>query len=338
MGAARRRRGGPRGPWSVLALAVLLLLVSLGLILLALKIFPGGEPPAGEGGRETSAAEPDFAPLGPPQPGEWLAEFDETGQSFQEYVRASPNRPGEQRRVLVFQPVGSFRSEERAAFERSVEFAGVYFQMPTRIESSLPLPRPPHYGRERTRGKKKWRQYQTGYFLRRLLPGRLPADAYAYLAVTMGDLYPNRRWNYVFGMASFSERVGVYSLVRFFPRFWGKEDTPAARLLALRRSCKLLTHEAGHMFGLAHCIRYRCNENGSNSLEEADGQPLQLCPNCLRKLQWNIGFDVMKRYRELLDFFEESGMDEEAEWVRRRMERIRAAPPVSPAPTAPARP
>src|SRR5688500_6665855 len=32
-------------------------------------------------------------PKGPPQPGDWLAEHEEPGQTFDQYIRSKPNRP-----------------------------------------------------------------------------------------------------------------------------------------------------------------------------------------------------------------------------------------------------
>ena len=37
-------------------------------------------------------------------------------------------------------------------------------------------------------------------------------------------------------------------------------------MLTLRRSCKVLAHEACHMFGIEHCVWFRCLMNGSNHL------------------------------------------------------------------------
>jgi archaemetzincin len=65
--------------------------------------------------------------------------------------------------------------------------------------------------------------------------------------------------------------------------------------------------------------------NGSNHLAESDARPLHLCPVDLRKLQWSVGFDVVERYRSLLDFHRRAGFEDEAQWLERRLVFI--APP-----------
>ena len=269
-----------------------------------------------------------FEKMGRPKPGDWLFHFHERGQSFEDYVSSHPVRGTVGRRVLVFQPVGSFSRIERDIIAKAVEFAGFWFDLPTRIEPTLPLP---GHGWHRVR-QFSWQdrpvqQYKTGYFLDKLLPGRFPADAVCYLAITMADLYPEESWNFVFGQASLPQRVGVYSMARYFPQFWGQEQSPESYFLALRRSCRVLAHEVGHIFALAHCIQYRCTMNGSNSLEESDHRPLRLCPFCLKKLQWNRGFDIVKRYERLREFFEDQNLLQEAAWISLRLKRLRSDPP-----------
>jgi archaemetzincin len=268
--------------------------------------------------------ESDFEKMGEPKPGEWLFHHYEPGQSFEGYVRSNPVRASGRRQVLVFQPAGPLSDEEEDIIRSAVLFAGRWFDLPTRVEPAVALPKK---GWDRIRRfpwqDKPVKQYQTGYFLHELLPGRLPEDAVCFLAITMADLYPDEQWNFVFGQASLSERVGVYSMVRYFPGFWGERESMQGTTLPLKRSCKVLVHEVGHIFGLKHCIYYRCAMNGSNSLEESDQRPLWLCPVCLKKLQWNRGFDIISRYKELKTFYERHNLNEEAAWVARRLEKIR---------------
>jgi archaemetzincin len=151
---------------------------------------------------------------------------------------------------------------------------------------------------------------------------RLPSDSFCILVVTMEDLYPEPTWNFVFGQASLTERTGVYSFTRYDPAFYGERRGSDYEKIFLKRSSRILAHEAGHMFGLQHCIYFRCIMNGSNHLKESDSRPLHLCPVCLRKLQYSIGFDIVKRYEEIGIFYKKNGFDEEAQWVEIRMKYI----------------
>ncbi len=47
--------------------------------------------------------------------------------------------------------------------------------------------------------------------------------------------------------------------------------------------------------------------NGSNHLQESDSRPLELCVVCLRKLQSNIKFDILERYKKLSEFVQTKG-------------------------------
>ena len=141
----------------------------------------------------------------------------------------------------------------------------------------------------------------------------MPDDAYARIAVTMTALYPDPSWNFVFGQASFRERVGVYSFARY--------GNPGGELF-LRRCIKVFAHETGHMFAILHCIHYQCVMNGSNHLGESDATPLQLCPVCLRKLHAAHPFDIRQRYRDLRDFFKEEKFEDEANWMRQRLAEL----------------
>jgi archaemetzincin len=77
------------------------------------------------------------------------------------------------------------------------------------------------------------------------------------------------------------------------------------------------------MFGLAHCTYFNCLMNGSNHLVESDRRPLHLCPVCLRKLQWSIDFDLLKRYTELEQVDRAVGFTDEADWLSRRIKAVR---------------
>lgn len=93
--------------------------------------------------------------------------------------------------------------------------------------------------------------------------------------------------------------------------------------IILLRSCRLLTHEIGHLLGIDHCIYYDCLMNGSGHLEEDFSQPLFLCPIDLRKLFRLIGFDINQRYEQLLEFCKQNQFQDEIDLLEKRLELLR---------------
>ena len=52
----------------------------------------------------------------------------------------------------------------------------------------------------------------------------VPPDAFCVGAITLCDLYPRDDWNFVFGIATLANRVGVYSLARHLPGFYDDDE------------------------------------------------------------------------------------------------------------------
>jgi len=269
----------------------------------------------------------DFTAIPHPKPGDWLAVHRETGQTFEQFVKSKPNRPDKIRSKIYLQPLGEFGftqsgdppTNQIPLVESLKEYAGAFFDMQVEV-----LPRLTLSGQAittRINSLTRNRQILTGDVLT-ILKGKLPADAFCVLAITMEDLYPDPSWNFVFGQASLRTRVGVYSFARYDPAFYGNKRTKDYQKILLRRSCKVLVHETGHMFGLTHCIYFKCVLNGSNHLKESDSRPMHLCPVCLRKLQHSIGFDVISRYTKLFRFYRKLELDDEARWIANRLEYI----------------
>ena len=251
----------------------------------------------------------------------------EPQQNFEQYLRNAPARPTAERRAIVLQPLGTFSRRETALVYIMRDYLAAFFEMETRVASPLPLPA---FGMRQEDDDPV--QYRTDVINERLLAPRLPADAVCYLGITMADLYPDPAWNYVFGMASLAERVGVYSLARYGPAFNHEPDDPDTEALLLRRALLVVAHETGHMFSLPHCRRYECLMNGVNSLAELDRGTPWLCPDCLRKLQWNTGLDVLAHYRDLRTFYSEHRMADQVDWLDRRLSSLGAEPHRAPQP------
>jgi len=263
--------------------------------------------------------EQDFRPVPAPGPDDWLTAHAEAGQSFEQFVHSRPNRPDPKRKILYLLPLGEFRAPAAPTLDLLREYAQAYFALEVRVLPTADLGGQPITTRRNPSTGN--RQLLTTDILARLKQ-RIPDDAFCLLGITMEDLYPEPSWNFVFGQASLRERVGVYSFARYDPVFYGEPRGPDHARTLLRRSCKVLAHETGHMFGLAHCLWYHCVLNGSNHLAESDARPLHECPVDLRKLQWSIGFDVPHRYARLYRFYQKAGFADEAAWTRMRLERI----------------
>ncbi len=261
----------------------------------------------------------DFEPIPVPEPNDWLAEHHENGQTYDDFLQSDRNSPDEIRNLIYLQPIGQFRQGQSPSLDLLREYAAAYFVMnvdilPATVIRRLDLT-------IRLNPYSQNRQILTGDILHNL-KRNLPANAFCVLAITMEDLYPDPRWNFVFGQASVRDRVGVFSFARYDPVFYGESRSSRYQELLLRRSTKVLVHEIAHMFSLAHCIYFKCVMNGSNHLQESDSRPLLLCPVCLRKLQSSIGFDVVARYHRLQQFYSKVGFNFEQDWVTRRLKKI----------------
>ena len=249
--------------------------------------------------------------LGEPQAGEWLETHKEKGQTFIQYARSRPNMLTHRRKTLYVQPIGEFDETQQKLVKTSAEFLGIYFNCPvstlkTKPESEIP--------EEAQREHPQWKVHQllTRYILEEVLVPELPEDAFATIAFTTSDLWPGEGWNFVFGYASFRDRVGVWSLARF----GDPSESDDAWKAVLSRTLKVATHETGHMFSIQHCIKYRCNMQGSNSLEESDGQPLFLCPECHAKILLATGADPVVRYQKLIEFCQKHELADEEKFFR----------------------
>lgn len=244
--------------------------------------------------------------LGEPKPHDWLAEHAEPGQTFRQYLHQQPVTVDKKRRVIYVQPLGDFTATEKKIVDETAEFLGVYFQLPVKIREGLPLDLVPESARRKSGAFRK-EQILTTYVLSEVLKPRLPNDAVAFIAFTTSDLWPGKGWNYVFGQASLSDRVGIWSINRY-----GNPDVSEATYrLCLLRTLKTATHETGHMFTMAHCTLYECNMCGSNHLEESDHRPLELCPHCLAKLCYATDADPTTRFEKLIEFYRDHDLTSE---------------------------
>ncbi len=250
----------------------------------------------------------DFASLPEPGPSDWLSSHPERGQTYGQFLNSSPLKPGAQGRKFIYlQPLGNFPKEAPQMAVLQEFLAAYFYPMEVKLAKTLPVDESKIGNRVASfSGEKQWNATDLLNGLQR----RVPRDAYVVMAVTMTDLYPSDEWNFVFGIARIKKRVGVFSFARY--------DVADQPQLALERAFKVISHETGHAFGIKHCIHFHCLMNGSNGLGETDRAPLHLCPACLRKIHWGLGFDPAERYRKIAGVLKAQKMNEQAEWFAAR--------------------
>ena len=266
------------------------------------------------GSRQTAAAtierlESLHRPLGDPQPGDWLAEHEEAGQTFDEYVDVRPVTPTGRRSVIYVQPLGEFTPEQRRIIDLSAEYLGLYMTRTVKVTEDLSLSIIPDSAR-RTHPEWGMEQVLTTYVLQDVLKPRLPQDAATYIAFTASDLWPGEGWNFLYGQAMFRERVGVWSIYRN----GDPAESEEAFRLCLLRTLKTASHEVGHTFSMQHCTAWQCNMNGRNHLEESDRSPLWLFTECHAKLSWATNTPPIGRFGRLAEFCDRHGLDEQRDY------------------------
>merc|ERR1711907_343387 len=263
---------------------------------------------------------------------------EERGQTFKSYIRQSFKcTPHGGCNTMYIVPIGDFDPARSPPVDDLVAYAKAFFGCNVKVHAKIHLDAVLENSRVGDEGQLQLDAEVLRSFLCRGM--KAPRDSFCLLAITMADLYvikDGEAWNFVFGQGSAMDGVGVFSFARYdpsgmfvppdgssggLPEMTGDEH---ARLL--HRCCRVLTHEAGHIVGIKHCIHFRCLMNGSNHLEESDGYPLHMCPVCLRELAAGCGFNVLLRYRMLWEWYAaHEGFEGQRDWVQQRIHSIEHA-------------
>ncbi|KAK3106886.1 hypothetical protein FSP39_002090 [Pinctada imbricata] len=269
-----------------------------------------------------------FKEMRKPKRGDWLAENKERGQTFKQFLISIKPFPNRISNTIFLQPL-VFNEDPipKSILTPLSDFASTFFGMPVKVAK-----------RKNLKGKVKGRinDYSKNYQVSgpevlsiMVSEKMIPREAFCVAGITFCDLYHHEEHNFVFGMANLSGSSGVYSLARYLSNFAESENTEfhpereeGGLETIIKRACKTMCHEIGHMFGITHCTHFDCIMNGSNSLEESDRRTIFLCPICLRKLHSSIGFDIVDRYRKLKEFWEEHQQEQEVAWLQKRLEKI----------------
>ena len=244
----------------------------------------------------------------PPAPeGAWRRDHLELGQSFRSFRHQNPTQPRDSEPKLLLRLLGEDSPVSQRIFSVLAEFLGHYYCSTVQVL-------PPLTTQDITGAGQRYRndlgliQYRTTDILA-LLSARDSASEFLVSAVlTDRDLWPGRGWNFVFGQADQFGHNAVFS----WQRLGSVQAAAALEPRFLQTLFQVSAHEVGHALGIKHCITYHCLMNGSNSLEEAEQQPLEACPVCLKKIAWRTGCQPKQRFEALASFYRKYGLEAEA--------------------------
>ncbi|KAK9530598.1 hypothetical protein VZT92_012089 [Zoarces viviparus] len=165
-----------------------------------------------------------FQPITVHSDSDWVSAHPEKPQDFEEFygdhLRKTPNAS---HNTIYIQTIGSF-GDAGAETDRYVEWLREYCQaffygLSVKL---LPAVTVPETGCSfRVNSSSHNLQILTGDLLQ-FLWNRKPKDAFCIVGITMIDLYPKDSWNFVFGEASLSMGMGVFSFARYDDNFYSQ--------------------------------------------------------------------------------------------------------------------
>ena len=225
-----------------------------------------------------------------PGPSDWLAEQFECGQTFSEFETGKNAKLTQDKDRIALIPLD--KTLDRKFLTDLKKFCTAFFQCKVYSTKAVEA---------ESVGLKlnEFDQLDGSKIIQYININVKPKErkAVCYVGITNKDL-TLEEFGFVFGVANVMTESGVFSFARYTPEFNGDivngEDDKYN--LMLYRACKVMSHEASHMFGLRHCIYYECCMNGSNHMQESETRPINMCPICLRKIASATGFDVVKHY------------------------------------------
>lgn len=249
--------------------------------------------------------------LSTPQPGEWLYEQQEFGQSLDEFRDETPIDSNNADATFYILPIDISHEEEFSLIADVATYLTTIFGYEVTVMPSMTAQLfPPHYFRDE--------QLNSQLLLDEIIRPLLEQDALGLMGITQRDIYPGDGWNFVFGQANTKEKIGITSFARY-----GDYNTDSTRRLVLNRLIKTTTHEFLHMLGLQHCIQFACVLNGSNSLDESDKKPSIICPECLAKLDIIFPTFTEKYFPASLKFYQKYQFNEEQEFCERVINELK---------------
>jgi len=250
------------------------------------------------------------------------AQAEDWVKPFREYVASEPLASSPSRHTVYLLPLGPVDEKMERRIDLVRAYLTCYLSLPVR---TLPAQGIEGCSKRTARVEKQSvDQYEACYLLTHRVAARHSADALAVIGLATEDLYAaDRDWPSLAHLARTGEGLGVVSLARTFPEFFGRTSKPDMVYRDRRLAFGMVADTACRTLGLTPCRKYYCVMNQVR--RSSTREPLHLCPDCLRKLRWTLRFDLLQRYKVLEAFYRKVGMPVEATWVRRRLGECRKA-------------
>lgn len=252
----------------------------------------------------------------------WRINHHEKTQSLEDYIKQKPTLRTLKRNTIYVLPLGGKGNLKMPLVNIVTEYIAAFFGQKTHIQKRIPniIHMTPKKYKRIHQGHQ---QICTQFILSDVLQKKLPPDGLACVGLSTIDLYPSKKWNFVFGQARLHGRVALASWYRHVLEM---ENIPKKRIkkVIILRTLKTITHELSHAFSIPHCTKYHCLMNGSNNQREADQQPWHLCPICASKLNYALETNLKKRYVALRHFFKKYGYKKEARYCRKMIRKLQS--------------
>ncbi|XP_063816924.1 archaemetzincin-2 isoform X2 [Pseudophryne corroboree] len=163
-----------------------------------------------------------FRPVTIHSPSDWIPSHPEPSETFQEFYQ-KPNRhiPNAEKKTIYVQTIGQFGDSDRLTREYIGWLKGYcqafFYGLPVKVRGPVRIA---DTGCAfRVNDSTHNLQIHAGDLLKYLKTIK-PADAFCIVGATMVDLYPRDSWNFVFGTASLTEGIGVFSFARYDEDFY----------------------------------------------------------------------------------------------------------------------